>query len=503
MDERKYNIKDLTLAYFQKKSKIYRTKGFRYAKFLGRRLEDYEDHFFAFLIDINVCLLPVYLWVVEFLLILCGLIPPHFFDLLFYVMFALLFVVSVLALGIFTSRSRGQSFGAVMMDLKLVRGSKKEASSLNLIMRQALGFGVPFMVLGYFFQIFGVIAWWVLNGIVVMITPNQQTIMDLIFGLRFVREPEVNIQFSNDVNKQEKVCPIDLHICSNYSQDGYYDVEEIFKQAKQENLEVISITDHNCARANAAAERFARLYDIQYIPGVELDAQYKGAHVRVLGYYIDWTHDIFNELERESLKREKDMSIERVRRFEQYTGISIDLDSLMQKSRFQTISPDDITQMMFNNERVRQLPFVAKYISAANSEKEAMAYFKRDIFGKEGPCYIQGKYPSLENVVHSIHQAQGIAILSGWHLDSMNDALIEEMTCSGLDGIEVFSPLVQEDTMASLLKIAKENKMFISCGSDYQGPNKPNRHLGITHCPSKALPLIRILTKSKQTKSTR
>ena len=41
------------------------------------------------------------------------------------------------------------------------------------------------------------------------------------------------------------------HIRSNYSDDGYYDVEELFKQAKDNGLEVISITDHNCARANA------------------------------------------------------------------------------------------------------------------------------------------------------------------------------------------------------------------------------------------------------------
>ena len=127
MKQQKYNFKDLTLAYFQKKSKLYRAGGYKYATPLKRNLRDYQNHFFAFLMDVNICLLPVYIWVLEFLLIMCGLIPPHFFDLLFYLMFALLFVSSVLLLAFFTARTNGQSFGYAIMDLKLVRRNKKEA----------------------------------------------------------------------------------------------------------------------------------------------------------------------------------------------------------------------------------------------------------------------------------------------------------------------------------------------------------------------------------------
>ena len=105
MKQQKYNFKDLTLAYFQKKSKLYRAGGYKYATPLKRNLRDYQNHFFAFLMDVNICLLPVYIWVIEFLLIMCGLIPPHFFDLLFYLMFALLFVSSVLLLAFFTART--------------------------------------------------------------------------------------------------------------------------------------------------------------------------------------------------------------------------------------------------------------------------------------------------------------------------------------------------------------------------------------------------------------
>ena len=152
---KEYSFKDLTLAYFQKKSQLYRNGGYQQAKYLKRNLDDMQSHLFAFLMDVNICLLPVYIWVIEFLLILCGLIPPNFFDLLFYIMYALLFIVSVLLLPIFTARSKGQSLGCIFTDLKLVQRNKKEASGLKLIFRQMLGFGLPLMVFGFFFEILG------------------------------------------------------------------------------------------------------------------------------------------------------------------------------------------------------------------------------------------------------------------------------------------------------------------------------------------------------------
>lgn len=293
MSDRNNDKIDLSRAYFLAKSKAYKHGGYKQAEFLTRKHSDFVSHLFAFLIDLNICLLPVYIWVIEFLLILCGLIPPNFFDLLFYIMYALLFVTSILGLGIFTAYTHGQSFGYVYTNLKLVDKNKREVSGLFLILRQAIGFGIPLMVIGYFFQVIGMIVWWAINAVCVCATPRQQTIADLLFKTMPVHEPPMSEKLEEEteefidepikVVKQQPepspaissdlVSPIDLHLRSNYSDDGYYDVEDLFKQAYQLHMEVISITDHNCARANAAAVRFAPMYNIQYIPGVEIDTQ--------------------------------------------------------------------------------------------------------------------------------------------------------------------------------------------------------------------------------------
>ena len=182
-------------------------------------------------------------------------------------MYVILFIVCVLGLGMFTAKMHGQSIGYMITGLRLVRlKDKRPATGLQLIMRQMLGFGIPMMILGFFFKTIGLFGWWIINGVVVLLTPHQQTIFDLVFGLVTVNDPEVDVQFKEEVqqldeSKQEVQqpvvhrTPIDLHIRSNYSNDGCYDVEELFKQAKENNMEVISITDHNCARVNAAAQR--------------------------------------------------------------------------------------------------------------------------------------------------------------------------------------------------------------------------------------------------------
>ena len=500
-----------------KKSQIYRMRAYKEAKPLSKNKKDMEVHFFAFLIDINCCFFPVYVWFILFLFILCGLIPPIIFDLLFYVMYVILCVSCVIGLGILTSKTHGQSIGYYLTGLKLVNAKDKtEASSLHLILRQMFGFGIPVMVLGFFFKTFGVVLWWLINGVVVLVTPYQQTIFDLVFHLIPVKEPNVMVQIGEqatskkpvenknskskekNVLKPSEVSPIDLHIRSNYSDDGCYDVEQIFKQAKEKNMEVISITDHNCARVNAAAPRFSQLYGIQYIPGVEFDCQFRGTHVRVLGYYIDWDNKIFDALEQESLKREKQASIERVKKFEDFTGIGIDLDAFMSKSRFQTITADQITRMVFKNRQTRELDVVQYYLEKCSSEKEAMLRFKRTLFEKNGPCSVELDYPDMTEIIKAIHQANGIAILSSWHLDYIDDRTIETLLDQGMDGIECFSPEIHDETMTAVLKICQQRKLFVSAGSDYHGPTRPARKLGVTKCPAKGLSLVRIFTKAAE-----
>lgn len=59
----------------------------------------------------------------------------------------------------------------------------------------------------------------------------------------------------------------------------------------------MSITDHNCVRANAEARAQAEAKGIRYISGVEIDCVYKGLNFHVLGYGINEQSTDFTRIE--------------------------------------------------------------------------------------------------------------------------------------------------------------------------------------------------------------
>ena len=503
---------------------LYQNGGWKQAEYLKRTMRDYQDHFFAYLIDLNICLLPVYLWALEFILLLTGLIPPMFFDLLLYLMYGLLLICSCILLPLWTANARGQSYGCQCLNLRLVNKNKKLASPMQLILRQLLGMGIPVMFFGYFFDIRGLFIWWALNGLCVLISGHQQSFADWIMGTVLVRVPQINVVAAQNAEleeePEEEVQPaapvqpepqpaavqqpadpdfscIDLHIRSSYSDDAALDVEEIMKTASNKGMEVISITDHNCARANAQAARFAPMYKIQYIPGVEVDAVYRGSRVRILGYYIDWNHPFFDEVERLSLVREKEASIARVHAFEQIMGLKIDVDSILSKSRFQTITGDDLTYMVFKNPKTRQKPLVQNYLTRAGQNEElAQEMFNQEMFGEKGQCSIQGTYPNAVEVIEKIHEAGGLAVLACWHADKLKDDVFDGLIQAGLDGLECFMPGLSTQKVAFLLSVANEEKLFVTGGSDFHGNRKKENAIGHTAIPDKALNMVRVFTKA-------
>lgn len=494
---------------------------------LGRKFTDYESRFFAFLIDLNLCLLPVYLWAVEFLLILTGVISPLYFDLLFYIMYGMLFITSCLILPVYTAAKKGQTYGDKICGIRVVADDGRYASPMKLVFYQLLGFGVPLMLFGYFFSVFGILFWWLINGLVVVVSPGQRSIFEWVFGLTNVNENaafaaeqgEEEEELEEEEEEQEEPAPapkpapaaapvqtqtqkapvkIDLHLRSSYSDDGSYDVEQIFQQAKENEMEVISITDHNNARANAQAVRFAGMYGVDYIPGVEIDTQLYGERVRLLGYYIDWNDPVFDEIERASLKREKDVTLARIQAFEKAVGVRVDVDSLLSNSRFKILTPAALTDLVFNNKQARKLPAVANVLAVSVDEKSARERFMEEYFTNGGPCDIRAAYPDALKMISAIHAAGGLAVLSAWHARDLSIDVIESLLDAGLDGVEAFSPELDDAGTRYLVELAAGEKLFTTGGSDAHGEWRPERKMGHFDVPDKGYDSLRLITRASK-----
>ena len=76
----------------------------------------------------------------------------------------------------------------------------------------------------------------------------------------------------------------DLHMHSTYS-DGLKTTEELFQLAKQNNVDVIAITDHDIVAGVEENFKNRMEYGVQYVPGIELSTVQDGKPVHVLGYF--------------------------------------------------------------------------------------------------------------------------------------------------------------------------------------------------------------------------
>ena len=75
----------------------------------------------------------------------------------------------------------------------------------------------------------------------------------------------------------------DLHIHSEYSSDGEFSVAELVGKCLGAQLTLFSLTDHNSVRGVGEAARLACERGIGFVPGIEIDCNYRGTDLHLLG----------------------------------------------------------------------------------------------------------------------------------------------------------------------------------------------------------------------------
>ena len=91
---------------------------------------------------------------------------------------------------------------------------------------------------------------------------------------------------------------IDLHMHNRYSDDGESIPSELIEKCAKKEVRMMSVTDHNCVKANEEAAKAAKERGISYISGIEIDCIYKDINFHVLGYGIDYRSCDFGKLKR-------------------------------------------------------------------------------------------------------------------------------------------------------------------------------------------------------------
>lgn len=263
---------------------------------------------------------------------------------------------------------------------------------------------------------------------------------------------------------------VDLHVHSTES-DGTLTPEELTVAVKEAGLAAFALTDHDTVSGVSKALSAANACGIELIPGIELSTQYiygKGnknsKEIHIVGLFIDSQNEML--LQKTAEFREcRDKRNEKMVEALQREGFAITMDALVAENPDCVITRANIARFLYEHGMIK-------------SRQEAFDKY----IGDDGPCYVGRFKITPMDAVRLIRQAGGVAILAHpllYHMSAQSlQQLIDDLKLAGLDGIEAIYSTYTPGEEDLVKKIAAQNGLLISGGSDFHGSNKPSIRLG-------------------------
>jgi predicted metal-dependent phosphoesterase TrpH len=269
---------------------------------------------------------------------------------------------------------------------------------------------------------------------------------------------------------KEIAVKIDLHIHTRTGSDGNLNIDEVFREAKNRNINLISITDHDSIACQGRAITLARKHGMSYITGVELNVTFhypegsKDVSLDFLGY----GYDISNQELKSKLQLIKEYRKRRARKILQNLNIEFD------KEGIERFTEQDLKRIEESVDGVFGRPHIANYLV----EKEIVRD-KQEAFDKYLVRCDVSKYPlSLAEASQLIRNAGGVLVHAhpsdpkGTSLASITHDLekqtkvIEKYMLQYVDGVECWHTEHDEKTTAHYIEFARKHNMIMTGGSD-------------------------------------
>lgn len=260
---------------------------------------------------------------------------------------------------------------------------------------------------------------------------------------------------------------IDLHSHTNAS-DGTYTPSELVDYAATKALSALAVTDHDTIAGLAEAKEQAKKYpDLEIISGIEFSTHSDicKSDIHILGYYINEHDKIFQT----KLKSIVDARLERndkmIARM-QAAGMNISLDDV-----YATSDDGIITRAHF-----------AKAMENLGIVKKMSKAFEKYI-GNGKPFYVERDKVTQKMAIEMIIENGGVPVLAHPVLYGMNlktlSALCAELKSYGLVGIEGIYTTYKTHETQYIARIAEEQELIVTGGSDFHGAHKPGIDLAV------------------------
>lgn len=247
----------------------------------------------------------------------------------------------------------------------------------------------------------------------------------------------------------------DLHAHTTAS-DGLLSPLDLVAMANEKGLRAVGIADHDtvsglrslCELPGQSELVFGR---VEVVPGVELNSEWRGREVHILGYFIPLyegpLHELLAKLQ-ESRRERISATIERLRAL----GMPLDEARVFELAGGESVGRPHIAEAM------RERGYVT-------SVKEAFDRF----LGIGRPGYVERFHLDPMQSVMAVREAGGVPV---WAHPGTSQSLwlITPLVESGLLGIEAYHPEHRPNMRRKCVAMAEAHGLIVTGGSDFHGP---------------------------------
>lgn len=252
--------------------------------------------------------------------------------------------------------------------------------------------------------------------------------------------------------KREKIYA-DLHTHSTAS-DGMYSPAELINRAKDVNLSVVALTDHDTVYGLDEAGAEAKKLGIELISGIEISCGWAGSDisVHVLGLYIDKQAKMLQQL---LLDQKQKRRVRAFKILDLLEKEGVEVDEL--RTRFEN-SPD----------KVLGRPHVARYLLEKGVVADFQQAFTR-FLSRGKPAYVPKDNVLPELGIETIHASGGAAVLAHPGLIADWSSVWGKISGLSWNGIEAYYAEHTNKQVEQFVSLANERGFFCSGGSDFHG----------------------------------
>lgn len=262
---------------------------------------------------------------------------------------------------------------------------------------------------------------------------------------------------------------IDLHIHTKTGSDGALPVEDVLREAKNRNLSLMSITDHDSLDAQEKAITLAREYGIRYVCGIELNVTFQPPQGKAVSLdFLGYDFDITNRALLENLKVLREHREWRARE------IMEKINTELLREHIHPLTEADMRNIHESVDGAFGRPHIANYLVKKSIVSTVQEAFDKYLVKCDVP-----KYPlSLPDAAKLIRDAGGVLILAhpndpnGTSLVSISRDLtqqagiIADNMLEYINGMECWHPHNNRAATAYYLDFTRKYRLVGTGGSD-------------------------------------